>query len=1044
MKKHLKLIDGTSDKFWQIEAVNNSFTVTYGKNGTSGVSQTKTFDSEAQCLKEAEKILAEKIKKGYSEDGESGVVSISTKPKTEKQSDLQAILDEYDTLIKTSNLDGLLPFLKNHANGNREALKKHIKGARKYWIEHTEVAKDSMFNWLRPSSKYGWQQRGTEKQQRMVTLSALALVNRSETNVWTGDFLRFFYAMQGKESTLFEILEWGKVDWLDTFLLAEYKKNMWLSVNFERLRALENRNLIAYNPELFVLSLARFTLQRIQNDTQYDYDKHYEIVEKNLRDVKELFNYDANLQRYSFSEISKGEKREWIYVYFWNVFFKRLINEGKLERDFFIENALLIQTKDWFNDSKTFFRTILNEIDIKSSELLAFQHIIFTFFHVPLNSIINYGIDLTKKIIEEKDFDTDAFLEWIEPVMLRADCKTGVKTLITMLDKLAKREPTYKAKIANLMADVIMIPDLILQERVSKSILKIGDVNDADLKEKLTMYASEMLGQVSSILADFLEKETISELFEVNTSENYVFLPKKENVLREENRVVLPKDWNEILFQFGKFSSSEEVLDAEILLNAFVTQRHLFPKDYEKQLQPYIKKLQKTGFNDSYKSVLSGFLIQKTERPDADFRITDVYFQRSNVTILFTKLLYQSDKMLRKNGTLPLLCLPTHAPYWIEPKILVERILACQKLDEAIDARDLTFALSRMCRENVEDVLDLCEQLPSEIGEIVTFCLGKHKNISLKEEDFSLHLLRDNKGKNTYNALWASVARIHYPNEIFNVFEKTTLNSIPNVIEPIKIEPFFKECWHEWKDYYTNELTRGESWYELRQDLPRVQEMPSALLYSMHVLGLQDGSNWWFYIGSGDVQYWQSVMPQNYEPLVMSILENTCKRVNQGSKMLFGFVKIAQSQSFQFSEVSTLILACCLFNDKKELRAIATEVLIQHIENQTIGVSLLAEKIAFLINNDYGPVSRVIESFTTIKDVSPLHNSALIILLESTIGNLELKEKLPTNFKKILEIFYDLKAKMKQKVSEKVILVLKPLEENGTLKSIVKQILALK
>lgn len=39
MKKHLKYIDGNSDKFWQIEVLNNEFTVTYGKNGTSGTSQ---------------------------------------------------------------------------------------------------------------------------------------------------------------------------------------------------------------------------------------------------------------------------------------------------------------------------------------------------------------------------------------------------------------------------------------------------------------------------------------------------------------------------------------------------------------------------------------------------------------------------------------------------------------------------------------------------------------------------------------------------------------------------------------------------------------------------------------------------------------------------------------------------------------------------------------------------------------------------------------------------------------------------------------------
>ena len=62
MKKHLKYIDGNSDKFWQIEVLNNEFTVTYGKNGTSGTSQKKSFDSNENCIKAAEKLLAEKNK----------------------------------------------------------------------------------------------------------------------------------------------------------------------------------------------------------------------------------------------------------------------------------------------------------------------------------------------------------------------------------------------------------------------------------------------------------------------------------------------------------------------------------------------------------------------------------------------------------------------------------------------------------------------------------------------------------------------------------------------------------------------------------------------------------------------------------------------------------------------------------------------------------------------------------------------------------------------------------------------------------------------
>ncbi|EMJ77882.1 WGR domain protein [Leptospira borgpetersenii serovar Hardjo-bovis str. Sponselee] len=65
MKNHLTYKDDKSDKFWNIETSGKSFTVTYGKVGTTGTSQTKTFDNEEKCLKEAEKLLSEKLKKGY-------------------------------------------------------------------------------------------------------------------------------------------------------------------------------------------------------------------------------------------------------------------------------------------------------------------------------------------------------------------------------------------------------------------------------------------------------------------------------------------------------------------------------------------------------------------------------------------------------------------------------------------------------------------------------------------------------------------------------------------------------------------------------------------------------------------------------------------------------------------------------------------------------------------------------------------------------------------------------------------------------------------
>ncbi|NBW37235.1 MAG: WGR domain-containing protein [Cytophagia bacterium] len=65
MKHYLTLENEKSAKFWQIEIIGKSFTVIYGKMGSAGVSQTKTFTNEDQCKKEAEKLLKGKLQKGY-------------------------------------------------------------------------------------------------------------------------------------------------------------------------------------------------------------------------------------------------------------------------------------------------------------------------------------------------------------------------------------------------------------------------------------------------------------------------------------------------------------------------------------------------------------------------------------------------------------------------------------------------------------------------------------------------------------------------------------------------------------------------------------------------------------------------------------------------------------------------------------------------------------------------------------------------------------------------------------------------------------------
>jgi predicted DNA-binding WGR domain protein len=72
MQKSFTYEDGKSDKFWNISTDGNSFTVRYGKNGTDGQEKTKTFGSAELCKKEAGKLVAEKLKKGYVPEDREG------------------------------------------------------------------------------------------------------------------------------------------------------------------------------------------------------------------------------------------------------------------------------------------------------------------------------------------------------------------------------------------------------------------------------------------------------------------------------------------------------------------------------------------------------------------------------------------------------------------------------------------------------------------------------------------------------------------------------------------------------------------------------------------------------------------------------------------------------------------------------------------------------------------------------------------------------------------------------------------------------------
>ena len=63
--QRLEFSDGKSNKFWEVGIVGCDLTVRFGRIGTSGQENTKTFADPAVAIKERDKLIKEKIGKGY-------------------------------------------------------------------------------------------------------------------------------------------------------------------------------------------------------------------------------------------------------------------------------------------------------------------------------------------------------------------------------------------------------------------------------------------------------------------------------------------------------------------------------------------------------------------------------------------------------------------------------------------------------------------------------------------------------------------------------------------------------------------------------------------------------------------------------------------------------------------------------------------------------------------------------------------------------------------------------------------------------------------
>lgn len=115
--RHFIYQDEKSHKFWAVEQQGNELHISWGKVGTKGQSQIKSFSDAAAAEKAELKLIAEKVKKGYVEQAKDNSLQPSqTVTGSLKVADLSTIIQEQPSFVAETrapdkNTDAVLPWL---------------------------------------------------------------------------------------------------------------------------------------------------------------------------------------------------------------------------------------------------------------------------------------------------------------------------------------------------------------------------------------------------------------------------------------------------------------------------------------------------------------------------------------------------------------------------------------------------------------------------------------------------------------------------------------------------------------------------------------------------------------------------------------------------------------------------------------------------------------------------------------------------------------------------------------------------------------------
>jgi len=756
------------------------------------------------------------------------------------------------------------------------------------------------------------------------------------------EFLQFYFPH------LLDLLTTQEGQYLITTLQSLRKNHFLQDTTFQNLWTLYQKGFIAFDEDLFIEKFFFWNNKHITDEPFVDFLlENKQISEKIFAIVPQHITQEVPYPSEAWKELYSILQAK-------GYFADRSIVGSHIE-------ALLNPYKKNILD---FFCRIIETFEPTRQELLSHQSTLFALLSSDKTSVVNFVMKLIKEIASEKGFDFQSFADNF--ALCFATQKIAKSQLIGLdiLAKHYKKQPPVNIDYREQLAVLFTVPDVKLQEKVAS--LLTTYFGGEGLAEVVAPYQDYLKGKAQDLLATLSPSEN-SESSENSQTASAARTPKIAPAART------PRTWDDLLFLIGDCIRERSPLVLDLFFEGLNQLQAQIPKNFSQQISPYQKQLGEQPFEFTTYRKCMRWVIDVWEGKAS---LSDDIFggKLYNPTPFLREKTKRLLLKLKQGNSLPFVSTPTHAPFYIDPLIFLERIAQYEKAEKSPMLEDVVVGLNRLLPTEVtEEQKQLARSLTGNYAPALQYYFEVNKQIAVTDAT---------------RVLWGQVLRLK---DIDGAFPELEIPQKPNLQGLVR--PFYLK--YEVKPTKINGVERNKIILEDNWDKK----------YSAYSLYNDLGANYYNVSPMSratdeDIDYGLSLNPRYIDGWLCKYLLTYAQGV-EGESLTEAtrVMSLLLEHHLPIYHGGWLMVATCLLAERKPLRDLATEYILLALQRGET-LTYLAEAIGTLLAHKYAPIARFVE-FLDLPTRDPKVKAFQKSVVEAYLPLAEKQEKKPTNHKKL-------------------------------------------